>query len=125
MVLNTMPGDAEVLYQITNLFWHLRRPERSNWFTGAPELLEFCRNPDLDAAYQARRARFAAETSWFSPEFDYRAILGLSWPFTAVEVKAAYHTLAKATHPDVGGGPARFVEVERAYRAALRRVGYA
>ena len=33
VVLNTMPGDAEVLYQITNLFWHLRRPAA---LTGSP-----------------------------------------------------------------------------------------
>jgi hypothetical protein len=47
------------------------------------------------------------------------AILGLTWPFTAAEVKNAYRRLAKQHHPDRGGDPAQFNELVHAYQQAL------
>jgi hypothetical protein len=46
-------------------------------------------------------------------------LLGLTPPFTKDAVKDAYRRLAKEAHPDLGGDPARFVELEKAYRQAL------
>jgi hypothetical protein len=43
------------------------------------------------------------------------AVLGLSWPCTAGEVKAAYRRLALASHPDRGGSAEGFRQVREAY----------
>ena len=45
-------------------------------------------------------------------------VLGLAWPCSLEDVKAAYRCRAKATHPDTGGDPHRFALVEEAYRRA-------
>jgi hypothetical protein len=46
--------------------------------------------------------------------------LGLAWPATADEVKAAYREKAKALHPDAGGDAERFVALQQAYESAMR-----
>jgi hypothetical protein len=48
------------------------------------------------------------------------SVLGLPWPHTAEDVKAAYRRLAKAAHPDCGGNAAEFHRIESAYRTAMK-----
>jgi curved DNA-binding protein CbpA len=43
-------------------------------------------------------------------------VLGLSWPCTAAEVKAAYWRLSKKVHPDVGGSAEAFRRIDEAYK---------
>jgi hypothetical protein len=47
------------------------------------------------------------------------ATLGVNFPCSLVDVKAAYRHLAKESHPDRGGDPTSFRVVEQAYREAL------
>nr|WP_228383232.1 J domain-containing protein [Synechococcus elongatus] len=42
-------------------------------------------------------------------------VLGLPWPTTLQELKATYRRLAKANHPDLGGDPDRFQQIQHAY----------
>lgn len=46
-------------------------------------------------------------------------VLGLGRPATREQVTRAYRKTAKRLHPDAGGDHAEFLELERAYRAAL------
>jgi hypothetical protein len=46
-------------------------------------------------------------------------VLGLLWPATRSEVKAAFRPLAMKHHPDKGGNPAEFRRVYAAYVVAL------
>ncbi len=48
---------------------------------------------------------------------DYYKILGVSRNATAEELKRAYRHLAQKHHPDKGGDPERFKEVNEAYQA--------
>lgn len=61
--------------------------------------------------------RAAHELSMGAP--SWCSTLGVQLPCSIDDVKAAYRKLAKDVHPDVGGDPAAFVELERAYRVAL------
>lgn len=58
-----------------------------------------------------------------SPASDPRpsawAALGLTSPFTVEEVHRAFREAAKSAHPDAGGDPRRFIELQRAYEIAL------
>ncbi len=45
--------------------------------------------------------------------------LGLDFPCTAAQVRAAYHRKARTAHPDRGGDQEAFVALYRAYRDAL------
>lgn len=51
------------------------------------------------------------------------AILGLTPPVSADDVKAAYRRKAKETHPDHGGDAAAFNRVTSAYREAMALCG--
>jgi hypothetical protein len=46
-------------------------------------------------------------------------LLGLHVPYTAQEAEQAFREAAKAAHPDHGGDPRRFVELQAAYEQAL------
>jgi DnaJ-like protein len=46
---------------------------------------------------------------------DPMKILGLSWPFTAADAKAAYRRLVHRVHPDVGGSSEEFRRINEAY----------
>jgi hypothetical protein len=46
-------------------------------------------------------------------------LLGLPWPCTADEVKAAYRRRALQLHPDRGGSEAEFIALRNAYEEAL------
>lgn len=46
--------------------------------------------------------------------------LGLSFPCTVAEVKAAYRRLVKQVHPDQGGNHDEFLKLQVAYEQALR-----
>ena len=53
---------------------------------------------------------------------DALALLGLSWCARRAEITAAYHRLARVTHPDISRDPRateRFAALSRAYRAAV------
>ena len=43
------------------------------------------------------------------------AVLGLAWPCSEREFRAAYRKLSKRTHPDCGGSAAAFVKINDAY----------
>jgi hypothetical protein len=45
--------------------------------------------------------------------------LGLDFPCTAAQVRAAYHRKARTAHPDRGGDQEAFVALYRAYRDAI------
>jgi hypothetical protein len=47
------------------------------------------------------------------------AALGVRFPCSAESIKSAYRRLARENHPDAGGDPARFRDLERAYREAM------
>lgn len=58
---------------------------------------------------------------------DYYAILGLPRNASANDVRGAYRLLAKRHHPDAGGDPERFRDVQEAYETLEnpeRRRGY-
>jgi DnaJ-domain-containing protein 1 len=46
--------------------------------------------------------------------------LGLSAGATAQDIKAAYRRLAKLHHPDCGGDPEKFKEIQAAYDMAMK-----
>ena len=46
-------------------------------------------------------------------------ILGVKFPCSVEDVKAAYRRLAKKSHPDAGGDPSLFLAIEQAYRDGL------
>jgi hypothetical protein len=48
--------------------------------------------------------------------------LGITARATADELKRAFHQRALATHPDRGGDPEAFREVQRAFKEAQRRI---
>jgi hypothetical protein len=50
-------------------------------------------------------------------------VLGLNWPCTAKDVKAAYRRLARKRHPDSGGTHEDFLALRTAYETALRSLG--
>jgi hypothetical protein len=76
------------------------------------------------------RSREEAEREILAREWTYRPatlppwveLLGLEWPVTRRDVKAAYRRKAKEMHPDHGGDHDEFVKLEAAYRMALSTV---
>ncbi|MHC5542033.1 J domain-containing protein, partial [Singulisphaera rosea] len=48
----------------------------------------------------------------------WATILGLEPPFNTKQVRSAYRTLSKATHPDIGGSHSEFVRLRKAYEEA-------
>jgi hypothetical protein len=48
------------------------------------------------------------------------SVLGLRWPCTREEVKAAYRSLATQHHPDRGGDPEQFKKVQAAHDRFLQ-----
>jgi hypothetical protein len=53
------------------------------------------------------------------------SLLGLPFPCTVAEVRAAYRTLAKRVHPDRGGSHDEFLQLQAAYEQALHLCRYA
>jgi hypothetical protein len=49
-------------------------------------------------------------------------ILGTTPHASATDLKRAFHKRALATHPDHGGDPAAFRDVQRAYKDAMKRI---
>jgi len=49
-------------------------------------------------------------------------VLGIDRAATRDDITAAYRGLVKTNHPDVGGSPESFHEINEAYQAALRQV---
>ena len=84
---------------------------------------EFWRYP-LDALAGVPR-RFRWTPSGRTPDHvpDCIKALGLTMPCTVMQVKAAYRSLAKQHHPDLGGSQARFIRLQRNYEAALKLIG--
>jgi hypothetical protein len=52
------------------------------------------------------------------------SLLGLSFPCTVAEVKAAYRDLAKRAHPDRGGSHGEFLKLQAGYEQALHLCRY-
>lgn len=52
--------------------------------------------------------------------FDCFNKLGLAFPYSESDVRAAYRRLAKATHPDQGGSHEEFLTLRQAYEQALK-----
>jgi len=50
------------------------------------------------------------------------ATLGITARATAADLKRAFHQRALATHPDRGGDPESFRQVQRAFKEAQRRI---
>lgn len=50
----------------------------------------------------------------------WATILGVEPPFNTRQVRAAYRTLSKAAHPDIGGSHSEFVRLRKAYEEARR-----
>ena len=50
------------------------------------------------------------------------ATLGITARATAADLKRAFHERALATHPDRGGDPESFRQVQRAFKEAQRRI---
>ena len=65
-----------------------------------------------DAGIRDVEAALTAKYTWC-------ATLGVRFPCSTDEIKAAYRRLALSSHPDRGGDAAEFREFERAYRAAV------
>jgi hypothetical protein len=60
-------------------------------------------------------------------EADYYELLGVDRGASAAQIRSAYLSLAKATHPDVGGAPDSFHLLQQAYqtlRDPARRAAY-
>lgn len=81
------------------------------------------------AEYERFQTRFA--TSAYSPRPSAPALppcfrtLGLDAGASIDDVRKAFRRLAFAAHPDRGGPPEPFINLETAYRAALRVVAHA
>jgi hypothetical protein len=54
---------------------------------------------------------------------DWRTVLGLGARATVAEVESAYRARARKLHPDVGGNPAEWLELNDARRDALAELG--
>lgn len=52
---------------------------------------------------------------------DSFEVLGISSSASETEIKSAYKKLAREHHPDKGGDPERFQEIQKAYESALNR----
>jgi hypothetical protein len=61
--------------------------------------------------------------TWRSPEAEAMAVLDLSGPFTAADLKARYKKLVKRHHPDANGGDKaceeRFKQISPAYETLM------
>ncbi len=74
------------------------------------------RSQQTQQQYQPPRDRQAAKQPSSNAEIPAAAtVLGLPWPTTLQELKATYRRLAKANHPDLGGDPDRFQQIQLAY----------
>jgi hypothetical protein len=51
---------------------------------------------------------------------DFMVTLGLFPPYTVEDVRKAYEELAKTAHPDTGGDPVRFAQLQEAYERGLK-----
>jgi hypothetical protein len=49
----------------------------------------------------------------------WAAVLEVSWPCTAADIKHSYRRKARVLHPDAGGNAADFAELQAAYETAL------
>ena len=104
----------------------MRFADRAAWFTRveaflAAEALRSAR--DSEAAWDRIKRDFDANygPGWMRGDFrtadrsGAHLALGLSATASPKEVKAAFRRLAKEHHPDVGGDPAKFMDIQRAY----------
>lgn len=71
---------------------------------------------------QQQRAWQEFEQQVFGPAADTKnlAILGLPASAPKDEIKKKYRELVKTHHPDVGGDPAKFMEIQHAYEELMR-----
>jgi hypothetical protein len=100
--------------------WIRHRPMPSSAFYKAPyvERVQSPREVEEEAERERRAEQWERLRKLLRPgppPTDDARILGLSWPCTAGELKAAYRRLSKATHPDVGGSAEEFRRINAAY----------
>ena len=75
----------------------------------------------LEDALDPRGDRHGSPTS---SVVEALAVLGLAWPCTFAEFRNAYRQRSQETHPDCGGSPGSFVEVNAAYEAVKSGMAY-
>jgi len=51
---------------------------------------------------------------------DFYDVLGVDSEASGEEIKKAYHTLALQYHPDKGGDPVKFNEIQNAYNCLIK-----
>lgn len=76
-----------------------------------------------DALLEAYAEELARRSIKRLPVPPCLAVLGVSLPCTAEDVKRAYRQLARKTHPDAGGDPQEFIKIREAYDQALGLMG--
>jgi len=76
------------------------------------------------ASSDAHRGRSTTATTNAAPAATTSiwATLGITARATAADLKRAFHQRALATHPDRGGDPEAFRQVQRAFKEAQRRI---
>jgi hypothetical protein len=95
---------------------HVVRPAAQGYRAGEPAWEEPQRRWG-DSSQDPRASRQSAP-----PRRAWLAVLELTWPCSAVEVRRAYRRLARVRHPDRGGTDAAFDALTKAYEAALTEV---
>ena len=69
--------------------------------------------------YASEQAGISDVEAALTAKHPWCAVLGVRFPCSVDDIKAAYRRLAFISHPDRGGDAAEFRSVERAYRAAM------
>ena len=99
-----------------------------SWLDGEAQTFRLSRHMLAEEGYALTPIADIDDPLFFSTPYQERATqpltcfvrLGLSFPCTTAEVKAAYRRLVKQAHPDQGGSQAEFLKLQAAYEQALR-----
>nr|AZB72218.1 molecular chaperone DnaJ [Synechococcus elongatus PCC 11801] len=97
-VLNNPPHSIHQFVEQAMQFGAQQRRSRSQQHQSPPQNRQTSKSPTSGAEVPAAAT-----------------VLGLPWPTTLQELKATYRRLAKANHPDLGGDPDRFQQIQHAY----------
>jgi hypothetical protein len=104
--------------------WTRNGRKRDSAFYSRPHVERVESQEEIDE--RASRERFASGLDCLrrmaGPTPDDLRVLGVSWPCSAEELKAAYRSRAKETHPDRGGSAEEFRRVNEAYEQLTKVV---